>query len=260
MHELKLGKLPPVEDPRDLLFAKYLDTSALPTPPPHFGHETLYSPRGWGMLGNDEWGDCAWAGAAHETMVLTKESHPKKPATFTTASVLSDYEKVTGFRPSAGPTDHNPTDKGTVVRDMMAYRRKTGVKDSAGGRHKIGAYLAIDFTNLEEIYLAMYLFQVVGVGFNFPLSAYDQFSAGKPWDVVPGATVAGGHYVPAVARRGNLEVVTWGAVQQMTEAFFDKYVDEAWAYISVEDLKDGKSPQGFRLAELKTDLASLESV
>ena len=47
---------------RDLLFAKYAKPANLPTPPAHFGHETLFPPKAWGMLGNDEWGDCALAG------------------------------------------------------------------------------------------------------------------------------------------------------------------------------------------------------
>jgi hypothetical protein len=193
-------------------------------------------------------------------MLLTKETHPKKPAVFTTARVVSDYSAVTGFKPSAGPPDHNPTDKGTVVRDMMAFRRKTGLRDAAGARHKIGAYLSLDISSPAEIYQAMYLFQTVGIGFRFPLTAFTQFDAGKPWDVVPGAKIQGGHYVCAVGKRANIEVVTWGALQQMTEHFFRTYADEAWAYVSLEDLKDGKSPQGFRLAELKDDLAALESV
>ncbi|HEY4348191.1 MAG TPA: hypothetical protein VGM80_11430 [Gaiellaceae bacterium] len=260
MSQLKLGKRPATHDRRDLRFGAYLDTTAVPAPPAQFGHEALYPPKGWGMLGNDEWGDCAWAGAAHETMVFTKETHPRKPAVFTTAGVVGDYEALTGFKPSAGPPDHNPTDLGTSIREQMAYRRKTGIKDSAGARHRIGAYLSIDYTDLDQVYQAMYLFQVVGIGFNFPLSAFDQFHAGKPWDVVPGATVKGAHYVCAVAKRKNIEVVTWGSLQQMTERFFNKYVDEAWAYISVEALKDGKSPQGFRLADLKLDLAALESI
>jgi hypothetical protein len=85
----------------------------------------------------------------------------------------------------------------------------------------------------------------------------DQFNHGQPWDVVPGAKIEGGHYIPLVAKRENLEVVTWGALQQMTDAFYQEYCDEAWAYISVEDLKENKSPEGFDLEELQADLAAI---
>jgi hypothetical protein len=103
-----------------------------------------------------------------------------------------------------------------------------------------------------------YLFEVVGIGFVFPETAMDQFNQGKTWDVVPGAKIKGAHYVCAVAKRQNIDVVTWGALQKMTGRFFRAYCDEAWTYVSNEDLKSGKSPEGFDLAQLKADLAALE--
>ena len=255
MPDLKLGKLPATVDERDLLFARYVKPAELPTPPAEFGHEKLFRRKSWGMLGNDEWGDCAWAGPAHETMLLTKEGGNQ--AHFTTSRVLSDYSAGTGFDPDAGPPGANPTDRGSNVRDVLGYRRSKGIVDSHGKRHRIKAYVRLDHTNLAEIYQALYLFQVIGIGIEFPSTAIDQFHAGEPWDVVPGATVEGGHYVCCVAKRANIEVVTWGARQQMTESFFRKYCDEAWAYISVENLAAGKTPEGFALAELEADLATL---
>jgi hypothetical protein len=253
--ELKLGKQPATEDKRDLMFAKYVQPSQLPTPPAQFGHEDLFGAKDWGMLGNDQWGDCAWAGPAHETMILTTEGG--HPVSFTTDAVLRDYAAGTGFDPNAGPPGQNPTDQGSNVREVLKYRQKTGVVDGNKTRHKIGAYVKLDEKNLDQVLEAMYLFEVVGIGIEFPASAMDQFNHGEPWDVVQGAKIEGGHYIPLVAKRENLEVVTWGALQQMTQAFYEKYCDEAWAYISVEDLKDGKSPEGFDLEELQADLAAV---
>ena len=257
MPTLKLGKRDFVEDARDLLFSRYVKPAALPTPPAQFGHETLFAPKAWGMLGNDEWGDCAWAGPAHETMILTAEGG--HPAAFSTSSVLSDYAAGTGFNPNAGPPGNNPTDQGSNVRDVLKYRRATGILDAANQRHQIGAFVKLDQSNPTEIYQALYLFQAVGLGLQFPDSAQQQFQSGEPWDVVPGAKIEGGHYVPLVARRANLEIVTWGALQQMTEAFLTKYCDEAWAYISVEDLTSGVDPEGFALTQLQSDLAALST-
>jgi hypothetical protein len=207
------------------------------------------------MLGNDQWGDCAWAGPAHETMILTTEG--KHPASFTAACVLGDYAAGTGFDPNDGAPGQNPTDRGSNVRDVLKYRQKTGIIDAGNNRHQIGAYIKLRSKDLTEVLEAMYLFEVVGIGIQFPGSAMDQFNKGQPWDVVPGAKIEGGHYVPLVAKRENLEVVTWGALQQMTEAFYEAYCDEAWAYISVEDLENGKSPEGFDLQQLQTDLANV---
>jgi hypothetical protein len=255
MSSLRLGKAPATADSRDLMFAKYVEPAKLPTPPAQFGHETLFGARAWGMLGNDEWGDCAWAGPAHETMLLTKEGGHQ--AHFTTADVLSDYAAGTGFNPKAGPPGDNPTDEGSDVRKVLGYRRSTGIVDSKGTRHKIGAYVRLDEKDLSQVYLAMYLFQVIGIGIKFPDTAMDQFHKGEPWDVVAGAHVEGGHYISGVAKRANIDIVTWGAVQQMTERFFETYCDEAWVYVSTENLKNGVSPEGFNITQLQTDIASL---
>lgn len=255
MPALKLGKAPASDDARDLLFANYLDAAKLPPAPSEFGHETLFGAKAWGMLGNDEWGDCAWAGPAHETMLLSAEGGVA--ATFTTEGVLSDYAAGTGFDANAGAPGHNPTDKGSEVRKVLAYRRKTGIIDAARKRHQIGAFVKLEAKNLTHIYQAMYLFQAVGIGIEFPGSAMEQFNKGEPWSVVAGAQIEGGHYVPCIAKRANIEIVTWGALQQMTVEFFERYCDEAWAYISTEDLQKEASPEGFDLAQLKADLAKL---
>jgi hypothetical protein len=255
MPGLRLGKKPATHDPQDLLFTKYVDAAQMPPAPAEFGHEKLFPPKGWGMLGNDEWGDCAWAGPAHETMLLSTEGG--HPATFTTTGVLSDYAAGTGFDPKAGPPGSNPTDQGSNVREVLSYRRKTGIVDAAQKRHKIGAFVKLEPKNLAQIYQAMYLFQAVGIGIEFPGSAMEQFREGKPWSVVPGAQIEGGHYVCCVAKHQNIDIVTWGALQQMTVEFFEKYCDEAWAYLSTEDLQKEKDPEGFNLSQLKKDLANL---
>ncbi len=139
-----------------------------------------------------------------------------------------------------------------------SYRKKTGVKDAQGNRHKVAAYLAITPGNLAEHYIAMYLFGAVGIGIKVPNNAIDQFKAGKPWSVTKGSSIEGGHYVPLVAHRGNLLCVTWGKVQQMTASFFKKYNDESVVYISQEILNNGKSLEGFDLAQLQADLAQLK--
>jgi hypothetical protein len=256
MPTLRLGKAPAREDSRDLLFTSYVDAAKLPAVPKEFGHESLFGPKSWGMLGNDEWGDCAWAGPAHETMLLSKEGD--KPASFTTSGVLSDYAAGTGFDPHAGPPGHNPTDKGSEVRQVLSYRRKTGIVDAAEKRHKIGAFVKLEPKSLTHVYQALYLFQTVGIGIEFPGTAMEQFNKGEPWSVVAGAQIEGGHYVCCVGKRANIEIVTWGALQQMTVEFFEKYCDEAWVYISGEEIDGtGKDPDGFDLAQLRADLAKL---
>lgn len=246
---MKLGKMPARHDKRTLLFENYLDKAALPAPPESFGHDDLVK-WPWEMLGNDIYGDCVWAGAAHETMLWNAER--KKRVFFNEYGVLSDYGKVTGFT-SSDPS----TDRGTNVLDALKYRRKVGVRDSRGRRHKIGGFVALRPGNLDHLNAALYLFGAVGIGILFPHSAMDQFNAGQPWSVVHSKT-DGGHYIPLVRRwPGNYACVTWSKLQTMTQEFYVKYCDEAYAIFSPEMLVKGKSLEGFNVAQLRADLAAV---
>lgn len=66
-----------------------------------------------------------------------------------------------------------------------------------------------------------------------------------------------GHYVPLVARRTHMECVTWGWLQGMTNAYVEKFGDEAIAYVSEEALTARRSPEGFDYDALLADLRSL---
>jgi hypothetical protein len=183
----------------------------------------------WGMLANDQYGDCFWAGAAHEHMLWTKVGNLPE-AQFNDTDVLSDYSAETGFAFSAA------TDGGTDVADAAAYRRKVGVLDAGGARHLVTAYVGLTVGDFDEMILAAYLFGSVGVGINFPISASDQFDKGQPWDVVPGAHIEGGHYIPVVGRaaNGNAVAITWGKQQEITRSFYETYNDETIAYYCPE--------------------------
>ena len=65
---------------------------------------------------------------------------------FTGANAIEDYSAVTGYDPKT-PLDadgNNPTDLGTNTRDGLNYRQKTGLIDTAGKRHRIGAYVSLE--------------------------------------------------------------------------------------------------------------------
>ena len=248
----KLGKTPARRGAVKFRLAKYLLTPKLPTPPRVFGHQGLIG-SSWKMLGNDKYGDCVWAGAAHETMLWNKEAN--RTVSFSNPRVLKDYSAVTGFDP-----DDPSTDNGTDMQVAASYRRKTGVADANGKRHKVIAYLALKPGDIDQLAIAMYLFGAVGIGIKFPDTAMDQFNAGKPWDVVRGPPPKDGHYIPGVGRlaNGNIVVVTWGKTQQMTPRFYKKYCDEVVAYVSDEALTTGgKTLEGFKLDQLTADLNAL---
>lgn len=243
----KLGKLPARPDSVAFKLSAF---AKLATPPKRYGHYKLVG-KDWQMLGNDMYGDCVLAGAAHETVLWNKEA--KKEAVFNTDVVLDAYSAVTGFDRSDPSTDN-----GTDMEEAAKYRRKVGVNDQSGSPHKIGAYLALKPKSTTQLKQAVSNFSAVGIGFFFPSSAMDQFNADKPWTYKGNSEILGGHYVPVVGyNKTYLYVVTWGRVQKMSWAFYKKYNDESIAYLSEERLTDGKSIDGLDLKALQTALNEL---
>ncbi len=255
MSDLKLGKMPAAPRPTDFKFAEFAAAIRLPSVPSRFGHGSAYSD--WGMLGNDRYGDCVWAGAAHEHMLINKVVHSVDVA-FSDDAVLGDYSAATGFDPNDPSTDN-----GTDVHEALDYRRKTGIADASGKRHQIGAYVSLDPKSWEHLEQAAFIFGAVGIGIQFPGSAMDQFNAGEPWDVVQGAKIEGGHYIPTVGSlhaKDQATALTWGKRQVFTQAFYEQYNDESWVYITQEELHgDGTGLHGFDLEKLNSYLTALHN-
>jgi hypothetical protein len=260
-HHHKLGKREATHDHRDLVFADFATFANLPNVPASFGYGRAVAE--WGMLGNDRYGDCVFAGAGHETMLFAETTRgvagmPR----FDDENALLDYSIVTGFdETKTDPkTGENPTDQGTYVRDALDYRRQTGVVDAAGQRHKIAGYVALEPGNWEQLMQAAYIGLAVGIGIEFPESAMSQFDRGSVWSVVAGARIEGGHYIPVTGRTSldNIGVITWGRRQGMTRAFYTKYCDEAWGLVPLDGLRStGKNVRGFDTAALMSALESL---
>jgi hypothetical protein len=203
------------------------------------------------MFGNDEYGDCVCAEAGHTTIQFNKEA--KKDIHITTQNVLAMYSAVTGFNP-----DNPNSDQGTNMADAAKYRQKVGLSDINGDAHKVAAYLALTPGNIEELKQAIYLFSCVGIGWELPQSAQEQFQAGQPWSVVNGSPIEGGHDTGAVGYdQDYIYIITWGKVQKVEWAFFTKYCDEGIIYFSEEMLKNGESLDGFYVSQLTKDLGEL---
>jgi hypothetical protein len=259
---LKLGKLPATPSPNDFRLEQVVDVAAvLPTIPKTFGHEKGFALEMFGngpdptvAPGFQGAGDCVDAGACEETHLI-EHAAGRAMAPLTGKEAIAMYSAVTGY-----VLDDPSTDQGSDVRSTLAWRRKVGVADAKGKRHRIGAYLALDPGDTEHLLAALYVFGVVGIGFNFPSYAMQQFAEQKPWAYEAGGTIDGGHYVPAVARRtsSTLSTISWARQQRMTEEFFSHYCDEAWAIVPTEYLEpDGFSPEGFDQAQLNALLADL---
>ena len=180
----------------------------------------------WPMYANDSIGDCTCAGVGHMVNQLTFYGSGTEVVP-TEAHVVAMYSAITGYNPKKPSSD-----TGAYCQDVLKYWRTTGLEG-----HKIVAYASLDVSNLTEIKQAISAFGTVYIGLNFPGSAMDQFDNGEVWDVVKGARVEGGHCVIVGAYgSGKLGLITWGAETAMTEAFWRKYVDEAWVVLDADGL------------------------
>lgn len=277
MATYKTGKRPAQFHPELIRLADIKTTVGLPTPTytPGFGYGTDFhnGPKGWKMLGNGPTddgsipatdtaalqgaGDCAWAGPGHETMLLDKNAGRPVPR-FTGLNILEQYSAYSGYNLITGANDN-----GSDVVEVLKWRQTKGLLDAGGGVHKIGAFVALEVGNLTELWKALYYFDCVGLGINFPETAMTQLNQGQMWSVVPGAQIDGGHYIPVVGRPGaNVwTCITWGQRQTMTSQFVTTYMDEAYAYITTERYSavTGDSPQGVDDMDLEKYLSLLTS-
>lgn len=255
---MKLGLAAYRADERDLQYATYRSPATLPPRPRAFIAAPRIAAHDWGMLGNDEYGDCAWAAADHLMMALDSDSAIR--SSFTTQTALADYAAATGFDTAAGAPGENPTDRGTDMRVLLNYLRARGVTDTTGKRHRAAAYVQLDAQNLEHVYEACYLFQALLVGVSLPSSAETQFAEGRLWVPRPDDEIVGGHAILLVGVQDHLPFVTWGRVQQATVAWWRAYVEQVYAIISPDDFdQSGESPAGFDYDQLFADLEAVSA-
>jgi len=245
----KLGKLPAREDAVLFKFFDYFSKPDLPVPPEVFGVWQHF----WNihMYQNDRIGNCVFAGAANETASWAHDI--KKWIKFDDEDVISDYAAVSGYNKSNDP--------GADMSVSAEYRRKTGIVDHNGVRHKIDAYVKLPKGDYDALKMAMYLFGAAGIGIMVPDYCQRDFDAGKTWKVKKYDNILGGHYIPGVGidADGDIVVVTWGKYQKMDRKFYEKFSDEACGYFSLERLLGRTSPEGFDAEKLITDLKTLKS-
>lgn len=203
----------------------------------------------WGMLGNDNVGDCTAAGAIHATQTIA-HAGLNVDLIFADSDAMTMYQAISGYVPG-----NEATDVGATLQDALGYWRNVGLRG-----HKIAAFAQIDITDLSLVRNCIALFGSVYCGLTIVQSAMDQVNAGKPWTLTgKSSKTLGGHCVPVSAYNSTtMKCVTWGQVQAMDLTFFQRYFDEAWVPISEDWITSGsKSPAGIDVAMLNADYMAL---
>lgn len=244
----KGGRLPVDPSKPRLRFAKFVATAQVAPAPP--SSDWVSEVASWPMYGNDTIGDCTFATVGHMEEIWSTYGQ-RQTRTLAEAAIIGGYSAVSGYDPKTGANDN-----GAVVQDVLNYWRKTGV-----GGSTILAFAAVDHNDVEECKQAAAMFGGIYLGINFPASAMDQFNRGEPWTPVTGSRIEGGHAINAAAydtASGMWKIITWGAVQEMSQAFFDQYVDEAWVIISPDFFDaNGQAPSGVDMAALGEQFTAL---
>jgi hypothetical protein len=266
---LYLGRLPATPENVKLEFHDYASISLLADPPASFGHENLVPT--WGMLGNDQAGDCYVAGVMHADMLWTAESGAQ--ASFSTPTAIKYYQELTlkfngvAYDPSQTDptTGENPTDTGINISQALPLLRTVGIPDDTGKRHTIGGFVKLKPANWEQLRYGTYYFDGIGMGVQMCQEWMDSFNPNGTtvWDAVSNPTWIGGHYISACAwRNGNVVDISWGAPVEITQAAYEMagLSDETYAYVSKDKLKNGVDLEGLDLAKMDDDIKQLDKV
>jgi hypothetical protein len=244
--QMKLGRRAIRRDGRTLRLGAYLRPQ-LPAPPPRVDWTRGLAQ--WGMMLNDQLGDCTIAGCAHAVQLWSANTGAE--VTLTDATVEQYYERWDGYNPA----DPEHTDNGGIELDVLKRWRKEGL---AG--HALLAFVDPRVSSLVEIRQSIALFGGVYIGLDLPLTARTQ----EVWEVVAegGAEAEkgswGGHCVFVVGYdEKGFTCISWGALKTMTVAFWRAYCDEAHTLLGADWIAAKAAPSGFDQQQLLADLRAI---
>ncbi len=260
---MKLGRKAIKTDTRTLKLRAYLG-AALPPAPTSL--DWTHGISEWGMMLNgpdpknpanipDGVADCTIAGCAHAIQVCgLNVGYSFTGETIADSIIEKAYSDWDGYVPGQPSTD-----QGGVELDLLNRWRQSGL--GLDGHHLL-AFADPDVKNLTEIEQAIALFGGVYIGINVPnfIMAGEGPDPSKVWDVVvDDGGIDGGHCV-FVAKYDpeTFGFISWGGVYRMTRAFWNKYVDEAHALLLATWIRNNKTPSGFNLDQLQTDLSQIK--
>jgi hypothetical protein len=255
----KLGRLARSHDKRIPMLHQLLGGQPLPTPPAKVDY-TAGMPSNLGVMRNDTLGDCTCAAYYHALQIWSFNAQHSVD-TEPDVDVVDLYEQACGYKPNQpgeGP--------GGNEQHVLTFLLNKGAPYGPAGaqRHKLSAFVEVDVKNISTIKTTIQDCGVCYIGFNVPQYIMPPGKAPLAvWDVDPGGdnTIVGGHAVVLAGYDANgARVLSWGQYYTMTWAFFEKFVDEAYALADPEWVaKTGKTPGGLSLQSLEQAMQALRT-
>lgn len=248
---MKFGRKPRGFDTRIPQMAALRAGQTLP-PLPTVVNYASNMPADLGMMLNDALGDCTCAAVGHAIQVWTANAAGEsKMLTPPDNDILALYEIAGGYVPG------NPnTDQGAMIQTVLT----DWLNDPVDG-NELAAFVEINQRDTDEIRRSIWECGVADIGFEVP--SYMPTSPGSIWDVNQHAdqSIIGGHSVDLVGYdrgAGTFTVISWGARYTMTEAFLNKFCDEAYALANQAWVETtGQTPAGLTIAELEALMQSM---
>jgi len=259
---MKLGRQPRKFNPRVPHLSALLasSTRVLPPPLPAVDWTSVFAPGfNFGVMLNDQLGDCTCAGIYHARQIWDANANPPcdpEPD----ANVLETYREACGYK-DGDPT----TDNGGIEQDVLAFWLNHGVPVStpqvAGATvDKLLAFFEIDVRSLDDVRRTIDWCGGCYIGMLIP--SYIMGAIPTVWSVQTGDDhILGGHcvYLTGYDPVGP-HFISWGVKYQMTWEYFARYVDEAYGLVDrLWATKTGKTPVGLSLEELQAQMVALKT-
>jgi hypothetical protein len=249
----QLGKLAPKHLPTHLALSDFMDKATTWPAVPAKGWEAPVAADAWGLLGNDQYGDCACAGILH--LVQAQSANTGNPLHGTTQLALALYTAVTGFDPNDPSTDG-----GCVLTDVLSHVQKHGLEmlDAVGKPVTVDVvgWAALDIASLQQTRYATYTFGGTYWGINCPAKCQQDTDN---WNFAAGLPIDGGHCIvqPGQGAAGG-QIISWGMKIPVSNEFTLAYRDEAYMLVTSAWLSDQKvSPIGLDLNALVAAMKAL---
>ncbi len=225
---------------------------AVSPPPPSVNHVSGM-PADFGMMLNDNLGDCTCAAYYHARQVWTFNAGSKE-VTEPDVDVQQLYVQACGYNPKKkGPGP------GGNEQKVLTYLTKKGAPIGPKGkkREKIVAFIEVDHRNTDDVKRAINNCGIAYIGFPVPGNVnYDN----RTWDYEPSAGMTNeGHAVVLAGYDAHAATaISWGRLYTLTWSFIGNIVDEVYAIADRAWIaKTGKTPGGLTLAELRAQMQDL---
>lgn len=262
---MKLGRQPRKFNPRvphlSAMMAQKRMGVLAPPPPSVDWLSVFVSGFSFGMMLNDQLGDCTCAGIYHARQIWTANANPP-------CDTESDDNVKLAYCQTCGYHVNDPkTDQGGNEQDVLTFWMNQGIPISqAVGPigdvfDKLAAFFEVDVRHVDDVKHTISWCGGCYIGMDIP--AYIMASIPALWTLqdIDNQSI-GGHcvYLCGYDATGPF-FISWGSKYQMTWEYFLKYVDEAYGLVDRAWINTtGKTPAGLSLVELVDQMQALKTI